>query len=46
MPPYSHFAVAYQHEDIVALLLNSHAVLPNSVLEVETSPAIDKMLEG
>lgn len=41
-----HFAVAYRHPSIVELLLNSHSVMPKSVLEIETSKEIDDRLEA
>jgi len=40
-----HFAVAYKHFPIVKELLDSHSVLPKSILEIETSSEIDDYLE-
>jgi len=39
-----HFAVGHNHEDIVSLLLHHPTVVPNSVLDLETTPEIEQLL--
>ena len=41
-----HFAVAHKNFEIVNLLIKHKAVIPMSVLEIETSDEIDDLLEG
>lgn len=41
-----HFAVAYEHTDLVRLLLTRPVVVPSSVLDLDTTEEIAEMLEG
>mmetsp|Transcript_6734 Transcript_6734/g.9304 ORF Transcript_6734/g.9304 Transcript_6734/m.9304 type:complete len:141 (+) Transcript_6734:1-423(+) len=41
-----HFAVAYKHKDTVEVLLKWRAIVSVPILELETSPEIEEILEN